>query len=351
MIKIVSIVGTRPQFLKLAPLCHELKKYNNINHIIVNTGQHFDKNMSLDIFDIFKLPNPTYQLNINNMSHANMTGNMMIEIEKILIKEKPNYVLVYGDCDTTLAGAITAKKLELKLIHVESGMRSYNRNMPEEINRVITDHLADILLCPNNNCIENLKKENITNNLHIVGNLQIDLLRQTISEYDNKNILLNNGLDNYILLTIHRHYNTDPDIINKIFNELKKIDKQVFYPIHPRTKNIIIKNNINIPKNIILHDPVNYQDMTVLMRNCYLIITDSGGIQSEAWILKKKCIVMRSETEWTETLLNNNNILFDINNTSQNLSTFIEEFMNKSINDITYEYNASKNIIDIIISE
>jgi UDP-GlcNAc3NAcA epimerase len=344
--KILSIVGTRPQFLKLAPLCKHFQD-TNIEHIIIHTGQHYDKEMSDDIFKILEIPEPNYLLDKKGNTHAEITGNMMIEIEKILLDVKPERIIVYGDCDTTIAGALVAKKIEIFLIHIESGMRSYNKNMPEEINRVMTDHISDMLLCSTSDSVENLKRENITENVHFVGNLQLDLLKMTIDKYNCKDILVTNKLqeNEFVLMTIHRHYNTNKNTLTKIFLELEKHGITILFPIHPRTRNIINRENIKIPDNIKLINPVNYLDMTILERYCKYIITDSGGVQPEAWYLGKKCIVMRSETEWIEPLENRNNVLY---NYETSLNDFINDFLEKPIGKINFNHNISKNIIDII---
>lgn len=343
MVNILSIVGTRPQFIKLSPLCHEINKHDNLCHVIVHTGQHFSNNMSDDIFNILNIPDPNYHLNINNLNHGEMTGNMLIQLEKILIIEKPKYVLIYGDCNTTLAGALAAKKLNIITVHIEAGLRSYNKNMPEEINRITVDHISDYLLCPNINAKNTLIKEGISNNIYITGNLQIDLLKNAINNYHNLDILKHNNLSDYVLLTIHRHYNTEINRLKFIISQLAKINHIIFFPIHPRTRNIM--NNINLPDNIILHDPVNYLDMTILERHANYIITDSGGIQPEAWYLGVKCIIIRPETEWIETLENNNNILY---NFDQDINLFIDNFMKKTIHKIDYNYNCSDNIIKLL---
>ena len=337
--KIISIVGTRPQFLKLAILSQKIEEYKNIEHKIIHTGQHYDSEMSEDIFKILNIKKPDYLLSFdNNLTNIDRLGNMMSEIEKTMIEEKPNKIIVFGDCDTTLAGAYVAKKLKIYLIHIESGMRSYNKEMPEEINRIMTDHISDLLLCSTYDSIENLKKENITKNVYYMGNLQIELLRECCKKYNNKNILNINNIEenNFVLLTIHREYNTNKEILNKIFNELKLINKKIIFPIHPRTLKIIKDNNINIPNNIIIINPVNYLDMTILERYCEYIITDSGGIQPEAWFLGKKCIIMRTETEWIDTLYNNNNILYDY---KIPLNLFIEDFLKIKILNKEYKFN------------
>lgn len=345
--KIISIVGTRPQFLKLAMLSKEFDRNDNIIHKVIHTGQHYDSEMSEDIFNILNIKNPDYLLKQNNISSINNLANMMIEIEKILLIEKPDKIIVFGDCDSTLAGAIVAKKLKKYLIHIESGMRSYNKDMPEEIIRTMTDHVSDLLLCSTLDSVENLKKENIINNVHYVGNLQLELLEYSCNNYNDLSILNNNNIekDNFILLTIHREYNTNNVMINKIFNELSRLNKKIIFPIHPRTRKVIETNNIIIPDNVILIKPVNYLDMTILEKYCSFIITDSGGVQPEAYYLGKKCIIMRSETEWIEPIKNNNSILYDYNN---DLDKFINEFLNIPIIKQKICIDSSKLINNII---
>ena len=348
--KIISLVGTRPQFLKLAPLAKAFKENKKINHIIIHSGQHYDNEMSKDLFDVLDIEKPHYLLKNNTKNGIQRLSNMIIKIEEICLIEKPDKIIVFGDCDTTIAGALVAKNLKLYLIHIEAGMRSYNKDMPEEINRLMTDHVSNLLLCSTQDSIEKLKKENITKNVHYVGNLQLELLNQCIKKYNNKNILNINNLqkNNFILLTIHRQYNTNKDMLTKIFSELKKIDINIIFPIHPRTENIIQDNNIKIPENIKLIKPVNYLDMTILERNCKYIITDSGGIQPEAWFLKKKCIIMRSETEWIEPLKNNNNILYDYETP---LEEFIYKFLKIEIIGNDVKINTSEEILNIIMGD
>lgn len=344
--KIISLVGTRPQFLKLAPLSKKFKD-NNISHIVIHSGQHYDNEMSDELFKVLNIDKPEYLLNKKGNTQIESLSNMMIEIEKILIKEKPDKLIIFGDCDTTIAGSIVAKKLKIYLIHIEAGMRSYNKDMPEEINRLIADHTADLLLCSTRDSVEKLKKENITKNVYFIGNLQLELLKETCEKYNDEQILINNNLikNNFILLTIHREYNTNKEMLNKIFSELKKLKERIIFPIHPRTKNIIDKENINIPSNIILIKPINYLDMTILERYCKIIITDSGGIQPEAWYLGKKCIIMRSETEWIEPLNNNNNVLYDYKIT---LNEFIEDFLKVQIDEVDVDCNVSEHILSKI---
>jgi UDP-GlcNAc3NAcA epimerase len=343
---IISIVGTRPQFLKLVMLSKKFAEHNII-HKVIHTGQHYDNEMSEDIFKVLNIKQPDYILKQNNISSINNLSNMMIEIENILIKEKPEKIIVFGDCDSTLAGAIVAKKLKIYLIHIEAGMRSYNKDMPEENIRIMTDHISDILLCSTIDSIDNLNKENIINNVYFVGNLQLELLDYCCKNYNDETILISNNIkkDNFLLLTIHREYNTNKLMLEKIFNELNKLKENIIFPIHPRTRKIIEINNINIPNNIILIKPVDYLEMTILERYCKCIITDSGGVQPEAWYLEKKCIVMRTETEWIEPLTNNNNILYDY---KKPLDEFINDFLKIQIIKIKICIDSSKLINKII---
>lgn len=344
--KVLSIVGTRPQFLKLAPLSKKFDE-NKINHIIVHSGQHYNKEMSEDIFRVLNIRNPDYILENSKFNGISRLCNMLKNIEEICLKEQPDKIIVFGDCDTTLAGSIVAKVMKIYLIHIESGMRSYNKLMPEEINRLISDHVADLLLCSTKDSLNKLENENIKTNAYYVGNLQLELLQDICEKYNNKNILLNNNLieNDYALMTIHRDYNVNKNMLEKIFLELTKLTIVIVFPIHPRTKNTIKQHNIIIPNNILLIKPVNYLDMTILQRFCNYIITDSGGIQPEAWFLKKKCIILRTETEWIEPLKNNNNIIYDYKTP---LNKFIENFLKIDILDVNIDLNASYYILKLL---
>ena len=344
--KILSIVGTRPQFLKLAPLSKKFEN-ENVNHVVIHTGQHYDKEMSDEVFSVLKVKNPDYLLKKQGNTNVQSLSNMMIEIEKICLKEKPNKIIVFGDCDSTTAGAFVAKKLKIYLIHIEAGMRSYNKDIPEEINRLVTDHMSDLLLCSTQDSLEKLRKENITNNIHYVGNLQLELLKNVCEYYKDESVLTSIQLkkNDFVLMTIHREYNTNKDMLTRLFVELNQLDIDIIFPLHPRTKNIIETNNIIIPDNIKIIQPVNYLDMTILERHCKYIITDSGGIQPEAWFLGKKCIIMRSESEWSEPLITNNNILYDYKTP---LSKFISDFLKIKIHKTNIDCHVSNKIIDKI---
>ena len=344
--KLLIVVGTRPQFLKLTPLQKYLEK-KNADFLVLHTGQHYDKNMSEDIFKTLEIRNPDYILNNSNLVGIKRLTAMMEFIEEKCLMEQVDKIIVFGDCDSTTAGALVAKNMKLQLIHIEAGMRSYNKKMPEEINRVLTDHISDMLLCSTIDSVEKLRNETITNNVHFVGNLHLELLKLTCEIFDSKNILNENNLkvDKFILLTIHRDYNTNKVQLNKIFEGLKNLSTKVVFPIHPRTKKVIKTENITLPKNIILINPVNYLEMTILERNCKLIITDSGGIQPEAWALGKKCVVMRSETEWIEPLKNNNNIIYDYKTP---LNIFINNFLETVVVPVDIDTNVSEKIYKLI---
>ena len=275
--KILSIVGTRPQFLKLALLSKKFEE-TNIDHIVVHTGQHYDKELSADSFAALKTRYPEYVIKKEGSSNVQSLGNMTSKIEEICVKEKPSKLIVFGDCDSTLAGAIVARKLKIYLIHIEAGMRSYNKDMPEETNRLMTDHISDLLLCSTQDSVDKLELENITENVHYVGNLQLELLQTVCQTYNDITVLTENDLtkNDFALMTIHREYNTNKETLTKMFLELEKLDIDIVFPIHPRTRNIVDTNNIDIPRSLKLIRPVDYLNMTILERNCKFIITDSG---------------------------------------------------------------------------
>ncbi|MBL7823467.1 MAG: UDP-N-acetylglucosamine 2-epimerase (non-hydrolyzing), partial [Saprospiraceae bacterium] len=297
MKKIIAIIGARPQFIKHAPI--ELASRGLVNLVTIHTGQHYDYKMSQIFFDELGIKKPDYQLNAGGGNHGEMTGRMMIEIEQIVIKENPDFVLVYGDTNSTLAGALVASKLNIPVVHIEAGLRSYNRNMPEEINRLLTDHVANYLFVPTESAIENLNKEGITRGVFKTGDVMCDMIR--IAKERN---IINESQSNFIYVTLHRPYNTD-DLarLNSILEALDRLETQIQFYVHPRTQQKI-KTGLSdkIYKNIQFKDPLSYFDNLTAMNQSIAIITDSGGIQKEAYILMKKCITIRSETEWIETL-------------------------------------------------
>ncbi len=308
--KIVTILGARPQFIKAGTVSREIAKYHEIEEIIVHTGQHFDKNMSDVFFEEMKIPKPHYNLNINGLSHGAMTGQMLEKIEEVLTKEKPNWVLVYGDTNSTLAGALAASKLHIKVAHIEAGLRSFNMNMPEEINRILTDRISNILFCPTDTAVQNLEKEGYDNlDCKIVKSG--DVMQDGALFYKNLAVKPNVKLENeYILCTIHRAENTDDlDRLKNIIDALNEInhEKQIVLPLHPRTKAILDKNHIEV--NFTILEPVGYLEMVYLIKNSTMIMTDSGGLQKEAFFFEKPCITLRDETEWVELIENSFNVL------------------------------------------
>jgi len=351
--KIVTIVGARPQFIKAAAISREISKYPEIEEIIVHTGQHFDKNMSDIFFDEMKIPKPHYNLNINSLSHGAMTGQMLEKIEKVLIDQKPDWVLVYGDTNSTIAGALAAKKLHIKVAHVEAGLRSFNIKMPEEINRILTDRISDILFCPTETAIENLKKEGFDNIDNLIVNSG-DVMQDTAIFYSEFAKVPNYNIpEKFILATIHRAENTDiPERLNSIFAAFEKISTEipVVLPLHPRTRKFIESQDIKI-KNIQIIEPVGYLEIIYLLKNCSLVMTDSGGMQKEAFFFAKPCLTLRDETEWVELILNKFNILVGAD--FEKIYTNYQKMINLNIN---FEKNlygngtASKKIVTFLLA-
>ena len=290
MKKIVTILGARPQFVKAAVLSRVILDMQQIEEVIVHTGQHFDKNMSAVFFNEMQIPKPKYNLAINGLTHGAMTGQMLEKVETILLDEKPDAVVIYGDTNSTLAGALAAKKLDIKVIHIEAGLRSFNMQMPEEINRILTDRISNLLSCPSDTAIQNLKNEGF-DNLPIKIEKHGDIMKDAVAFYSKKSSdkssiikTLNLEKDSFVLTTIHRQENTDDETkIREIFTALDEINKtkQVVLPLHPRTKKVLEKFKIN--SNITFIDPVGYLDMLELLKNCAMVITDSGGLQKEAF--------------------------------------------------------------------
>ncbi|MFW6016696.1 MAG: non-hydrolyzing UDP-N-acetylglucosamine 2-epimerase [bacterium] len=314
--KILTIIGARPQFIKLAPVSREIRKEHQ--EVLVHTGQHYDDYMSKIFFEELNIPKPDYNLGIGSASHGKQTGEMLIEIEKVILHEKPNYVIVYGDTNSTIAGALASSKLHVPLIHVEAGLRSYNKKMPEEQNRILTDHISDILLCPTQTAVKNLRQEGIIEGVYNIGDIMYDSVLYNYKIAEKKSNILNKLYlenDGYYLATVHRAENTDKKnkllTILEAFNEL---DKPVIFPIHPRTNSKLEQygKETNIYQNVRFIQPVSYLDMINLIAGCKKVLTDSGGLQKEAYFLDTPCITLRNQTEWVETLKNNWNILVKI---------------------------------------
>lgn len=304
--KVVTILGARPQFVKAGAVSRVFEA-SGVNEVIVHTGQHFDKNMSDVFFDEMNIPKPNYNLDINSLSHGAMTGRMLEELEKVILLEKPDFVMIYGDTNSTIAGALAAKKIHVKVVHVEAGLRSFNIKMPEEVNRILTDRISDILFCPTDTAINNLKKEGYDNiDIQIVKNG--DVMQDAAmyyKQFSNERSTVIKDLDlkgkAFVLATIHRAENTDDlERLTGIVSALNEINEtiEVVLPLHPRTRKIIENHNLNLEATIIA--PVGYFDMIELLDNCTLVMTDSGGLQKEAFFFKKNCVTLRDQTEWVE---------------------------------------------------
>jgi len=315
MKKIVSIVGARPQFIKSAPLSKKIRE--KFKEVLIHTGQHYDPNMSDIFFKELSIHKPDYNLEIGSGYHGEQTGKMIIKIEEVLIKEKPDLVLVYGDTNSTIAGSLSAAKLHIKVAHVEAGLRSFNREMPEELNRVVTDHLSDLLFCPTETAVENLKEEGITEGVFNTGDVMYDAVLQFSKlAKNNSKILETLKLEpkKYLYVTVHRAENTD-DVGNlrSIIEALSQSGEKIIFPVHPRTKKVIDKLGIKLGDNIVRIGPLGYLDNLTLVENSNKVLTDSGGIQKEAHFLKVPCITMRKETEWVETVEDGWNIVTGAN--------------------------------------
>jgi UDP-GlcNAc3NAcA epimerase len=314
--KIVTIVGARPQFIKIAAVSRKLRKRHH--EILVHTGQHYDYEMSGAFFDGLDLPKPDVNLGVGSGSHAAQTGAMLKGIEDVLLAERPDCLLIYGDTNSTLAGALAASKLTIPVVHVEAGLRSFKRSMPEEINRVVADHLSDLLLCPSETAIANLALEGITRNVHLVGDVMLDALNWATQRSSGAEAacLDQFGLQkkHYLIATLHRSENTDDRVqFLRILETFNALDEPVIFPVHPRARKII--NEISFCPNQYLHliDPVGYLEMIALTDSARLVLTDSGGLQKEAYWLGVPCLTLRNETEWVETVEAGWNVLVGSN--------------------------------------
>lgn len=358
--KVLTILGARPQFIKAGTVSREIEKQKlegkDIEEIIVHTGQHYDSNMSDVFFEQMKIPKPNYFLGVGGKSHGAMTGQMMEKIERIALIEKPDWIMVYGDTNSTLAGSLVASKLHIKLAHIEAGLRSFNMKMPEEVNRILTDRVSDILFCPTETAIKNLKNESfpfkvtLNNQQRIinVGDVMQDgaLFYKDLAvrpNFNDKSINTNS----YILCTIHRAENTDNiERLREIIEALNVISDEIniILPLHPRTKKIIIENSISIDFTII--EPVGYLEMVWLIDNCTIVMTDSGGLQKEAYFFRKPCITLRDETEWVELVENGYNTLVGSSKKAILESLKKVQNMNKNYNENLFgDGHASKKIV------
>lgn len=302
-----TIVGARPQFIKAAAVSRAFRDHTDIEESIIHTGQHYDANMSEIFFDGLGIPTPTHKFGFGGLSHGQMTGRMIESLEGVFIDEKPDAVLIYGDTNSTLAGAIAATKLHIPIMHVEAGLRSFNRRMPEEINRVLADQVSQLLLCPTRTAVEHLKYEGITEGVHMVGDVMHDATLYAIKQTKDDNKLIRElGLEGrpYAVCTLHRAENTDHEArFRKIitFLEAQAETMDVVFTVHPRTRSVMKRYGI-VPAGVTMIDPLGYFELNALMANCALVLTDSGGLQKEAYFHRKPCITLRDETEWVETV-------------------------------------------------
>lgn len=371
--KILTIVGARPQFIKAAVVSRAIAEYNShcslkklIEEKIVHTGQHYDKNMSDVFFEEMRIPKPHYNLAIGSGTHAEQTGNMMIALEKVFLEEKPDMVLVYGDTNSTLAGSLTAVKIHIPVVHVEAGLRSFNRNMPEEINRILTDQISTLLLCPTDTAVENLKNEGIPNK-HI--NCRVINCGDTMNDaaifyggLSTDKWLKDNKLqsNNYILATIHRAESTNtPERLSMLITALDNISReyyQVVWPMHPRTRAMInynpeLKKQIE-ESQIKIIEPIGYLEMVCAEKNCKIILTDSGGVQKEAFFHKKLCVTMRTETEWVELVQAGWNKIAGLE--PENIIKCVKEMLSIDITKLSYPNlygngTAGKRIVEELV--
>ncbi|MCF8475385.1 MAG: UDP-N-acetylglucosamine 2-epimerase (non-hydrolyzing) [Emcibacter sp.] len=354
--KILTVIGARPQFIKAATVSREIAKHNELQEIIVHTGQHYDANMSDIFFQQMQIPTPNYTLGVSGLSHGAMTGQMLEKIEDILLKEKPDWVLVYGDTNSTLSGALAASKLHIPIAHVEAGLRSFNMKMPEEQNRILTDRLSSLLLCPTSTAIDNLHKEGYENLSAKIVNVG-DVMQDAAIFYEDlasiplsiKSTDLNKP---FVLATVHRAENTDDAYrLISIVNALNEINKicPVIVPLHPRTQTKIEKLDVCLEAEVI--DPVGYLQIIYLLKKCQIVLTDSGGLQKEAFFFSKPCVTMREETEWVELISGGYNLL--TGSDKKRILSGFSQMRNKVISDNNKLYgggNAARYIVSELIN-
>ena len=302
--KIVSLVGARPEFIQAVPVCRALRREHK--EILVHTGQHYDVSLSQAFFDELDIPVPKYNLDAGSGTHTSQTSKVMLRLEEVLLKEKPDLLIVRGDTNSTLAGGIVASKLQIPLAHIEAGERSFNRRMPEEINRLVVDRLADIHFCASRTAVEQLASEGIRDSAYWVGDVLLDAMKHYRPiAYRRSNVLRRLGLEpgSYCLVTVHRAGNTDDfKRLSQIARILQSVRERIVFPVHPRTAKALSNLGIRFGPHVDLVEPVGYLDMILLEDNARLIATDSGGVQREAYFLGVPCLTLRDETEWIETV-------------------------------------------------
>jgi len=349
-VKLVTIVGARPQFVKAAAISRELRKTHT--EILVHTGQHYDYRMSGIFFDGLDLPPADSNLGVGSGSHGAQTGAMLKGIEDVLIAERPDWLLVYGDTNSTLAGALAASKLCVPVAHIEAGLRSFNRRMPEEINRVLADHVSNLLLCPSQTAVDNLATEGIVDNVHLVGDVMLDVLNwaRPRAEAVTHDLLRRLAVapKGYLLATVHRSENTDdPGRLAEILDAFNRIGEPIIFPIHPRARKVLEASNIHLAPHVQLIDPVGYVDMVSLAGAARMILTDSGGLQKEAYWLGVPCVTLREETEWVETVDAGWNVLSG--STSRSIVEAVKGFPPAGARPMLYGDGASASIcVDLL---
>lgn len=352
--KILTVIGARPQFIKASVVSAAIEKTAGLSEEIIHTGQHFDANMSNIFFDQLGIPKPHYQLDINSGSHGSMTGRMLEAIEKICLESKPDRLMVYGDTNSTLAGALAAAKLHIPVAHIEAGLRSFNMRMPEEINRILTDQVSDILFCPTETAVKNLKNEGFDQKPIQV--LNVGDVMQDSSIFFAERAVKGEALravpeSNFIVATLHRAENTDdPARLKAIVDALNHIHKNILpvvLPLHPRTQKVV--KSLGLQLEMLVLEPVGYLEMIWLLKHCNAVVSDSGGVQKEAFFFKKPCITMRDQTEWVELIENGVNVLAGAD--TQKIIDFTQAMLNKTIEDPSNLYGggkASQNIVNVL---
>lgn len=351
--KLVSIVGARPQFIKLAPFNRAVQSVGkNIVHVIVHTGQHYDEGLSKRILTDCDIPEPDYNLAVGSHPHGRQTALMMEALEPLLERERPKYVIVYGDTNSTLAGALVASKLDMSIVHIESGLRSFNRNIPEEVNRIVADHLSDMLFAPSSNAKDNLKNEGLGGRAFVTGDIMVDSLEMLLPlALSESRVVDENQLESgeFNLLTLHRPSNVDDsDRLENILSGVGTLPETTVFVVHPRTREVIETNEIETPDRIITLPPVGYMDFLKLEYSAKRIITDSGGVQKEALFLKTPCITLRSATEWVETVELGWNILEDA--TESGFKDRVVEFSPEGDPGPVYGRDVAQDMVEILIN-
>ena len=347
---IASIVGTRPNFIKCAAISKEIRKEHE--ETLIHTGQHYDYELSKIFFEGLHIPEPDFHLAVGSGSHGQQTGEMLKKLEEVLLNIKPNVVLVYGDCNCTLAGAIAAAKLHMKVGHIEAGLRSFDRSMPEEINRVLVDHCSDFLFCPTKTAVSNLKKEGVEKGVFLTGDVMVDTLNYYRELAKKSDILNRLGVERkkYILATIHRPSNTDKkNCLKNIVDVFCEIDDQIIFPVHPRTEKALKENGMfdRLEKHVRVIKPLGYLDFLGLMSNSKKVLTDSGGIQKEVYILNVPCVTLRDSTEWIETVEDGWNVLVGSN--KKKILDAASNFNPNNKPSNVFAIGASKNILHTIM--